>query len=40
VVNVAIDDARKFCEWLRKKCDGKVKINEVRLPGEAEWEFA
>ncbi|MFM7071132.1 MAG: formylglycine-generating enzyme family protein, partial [Planctomycetota bacterium] len=40
VVNVAIDDARKFCEWLRKKCDGKVQISEVRLPGEAEWEFA
>jgi formylglycine-generating enzyme required for sulfatase activity len=40
VVNVAIDDARKFCEWLRKKCDGKVRIREVRLPGEAEWEFA
>ena len=40
VVNVAIDDARKFCEWLLKKCDGRVKIREVRLPGEAEWEFA
>ncbi|MSR55432.1 MAG: formylglycine-generating enzyme family protein [Gemmataceae bacterium] len=40
VVNVAIDDARKFCEWLQKKSDGRVKLREVRLPGEAEWEFA
>ncbi|MBM4005879.1 MAG: formylglycine-generating enzyme family protein [Planctomycetes bacterium] len=40
VVNVAIDDARKFCEWLLKKCDGRTKVREVRLPGEAEWEFA
>ncbi|MBM3830831.1 MAG: formylglycine-generating enzyme family protein [Verrucomicrobia bacterium] len=40
VVNVAIDDARKFCEWLQRRCDGRVKIREVRLPGEAEWEFA
>ena len=40
VVNVAVDDAREFCKWLRKQCDGRVTIREVRLPGEAEWEFA
>lgn len=40
VTNVSRNDARKFCEWLTKKCDGKVKLREVRLPGEAEWEFA
>jgi len=40
VTNVSRNDARKFCEWLAKKTDGKVKLREVRLPGEAEWEFA
>ena len=35
VVNVTWNDAKKFCEWLAKKSDGKV-----RLPGEAEWEYA
>jgi len=40
VSNVTRNDARKFCEWLLKKCDGKVKVQEVRLPGEAEWEYA
>jgi formylglycine-generating enzyme required for sulfatase activity len=40
VVNVSWNDAKKFCEWLGKKGDGKVRIREVRLPGEAEWEFA
>jgi formylglycine-generating enzyme required for sulfatase activity len=40
VTNVSRDDARAFCAWLRKKCDGTVAIREVRLPGEAEWEFA
>ena len=40
VTNVSRNDARKFCEWLMKKCDGKIKLREVRLPGEAEWEFA
>lgn len=40
VTNVSRADARKFCEWLAKKADGKVRLREVRLPGEAEWEFA
>lgn len=40
VVNIAIDDARRFCEWLQTIGDGRVKIGDVRLPGEAEWEFA
>jgi formylglycine-generating enzyme required for sulfatase activity len=40
VTNVSRSDARKFCEWLLKKCDGKVQVREVRLPGEAEWEYA
>jgi formylglycine-generating enzyme required for sulfatase activity len=40
VTNVSRNDARKFCEWLLRKCDGKVKVREVRLPGEAEWEYA
>ena len=40
VTNVTRNDARKFCDWLMKKCDGKIKLREVRLPGEAEWEFA
>jgi sulfatase modifying factor 1 len=38
--NVSRNDARQFCEWLQQKCDGPVKLREVRLPGEAEWEFA
>jgi len=40
VTNVSRNDARKFCEWLMKKSDGKIKLLEVRLPGEAEWEYA
>ena len=40
VTNVTRTDARKFCAWLSKKGDGKVRLREVRLPGEAEWEFA
>ena len=40
VTNITPTDARKFCEWLAKKADGKVKLRDVRLPGEAEWEFA
>jgi formylglycine-generating enzyme required for sulfatase activity len=40
VTNVSRNDARKFCEWLMKKSDGKIKLREVRLPGEAEWEYA
>jgi len=40
VTNVSRNDARKFCEWLAKKADGKVMLRQVRLPGEAEWEFA
>ncbi len=40
VTNVSRNDARKFCEWLSKKTDGTIKLREVRLPGEAEWEFA
>lgn len=40
VTNISRADARKFCEWLAKKVDGKIHLREVRLPGEAEWEFA
>lgn len=40
VTNVTRNDARRFCEWLAKKGDGKMRLREVRLPGEAEWEFA
>jgi len=40
VTNITRADARKFCAWLAKKADGKLKLREVRLPGEAEWEFA
>ncbi len=40
VTNITRNDARRFCEWLAKKADGKLKLREVRLPGEAEWEFA
>ncbi len=40
VANVAIDDARAFCSWLKDKTLGPVQLREVRLPGEAEWEFA
>jgi formylglycine-generating enzyme required for sulfatase activity len=35
VTNITRNDAREFCRWLGKKSSGKV-----RLPGEAEWEFA
>lgn len=40
VTNVSRNDARKFCEWLAKNASGKIQLREVRLPGEAEWEFA
>lgn len=40
VTNITRNDARKFCGWLAKKGDGKIRLREVRLPGEAEWEFA
>jgi len=40
VTNVSRGDARAFCTWLRKRCDGAVTVREVRLPGEAEWEYA
>jgi formylglycine-generating enzyme required for sulfatase activity len=40
VTNITRNDARKFCEWLANKSDGKIRLREVRLPGEAEWEFA
>lgn len=40
VTNITRTDARKFCEWLAKKAEGKAHVREVRLPGEAEWEFA
>jgi formylglycine-generating enzyme required for sulfatase activity len=40
VTNITRNDARKFCEWLATKGDGKIRLREVRLPGEAEWEFA
>ena len=40
VTNITRNDARKYCEWLAKKGDGKIRLREVRLPGEAEWEFA
>jgi formylglycine-generating enzyme required for sulfatase activity len=40
VTNISRADARKFCEWLAQKADGKVRLREVRLPGDAEWEFA
>ena len=40
VTNVSRGDASAFCAWLRKKCDGAVTVRDVRLPGEAEWEYA
>ena len=35
VVNVNVADALAFCEWLSKETGATI-----RLPGEAEWEFA
>lgn len=40
VTNITRNDARRFCEWLAQRDDGKIRLREVRLPGEAEWEFA
>lgn len=40
VTDITRNDARTFCDWLGKKATGTVKLREVRLPGEAEWEFA
>lgn len=40
VTNITRKDAREFCAWLAKKADGMVRLRELRLPGEAEWEFA
>jgi formylglycine-generating enzyme required for sulfatase activity len=37
VANVAIDDARKFCDWLQHRSGGPALLREIRLPGEAEW---
>ncbi|MHC4473815.1 MAG: formylglycine-generating enzyme family protein [Planctomycetota bacterium] len=34
-VNMTIDDASRFCEWLTSRDEG-----EFRLPSEAEWEFS
>ena len=35
LINVNVEDANKFCNWLSKKT-GTV----IRLPEEDEWEFA
>ena len=35
VINVNVEDANKFCNWLSKET-----ANKIRLPEEDEWEFA
>jgi formylglycine-generating enzyme required for sulfatase activity len=40
VVNISWGDAKRFCEWLAKLGDGRVRPRQGRLPGEAEWEYA
>lgn len=35
VVNVSINDARKFCEWASRKT-----AKDIRLPTEEEWEYS
>jgi formylglycine-generating enzyme len=35
VLNVSYDDAMEFCKWV-----GKITGTAVRLPNEAEWEYA
>ncbi len=34
---ISWNDTQAFCDWLNKKCPGRYL---VRLPGEAEWEYA
>ena len=40
VVNITRKDARKFCEWIESLGSIQGSMLDVRLPGEAEWEYA
>jgi len=40
VTNITREDARQFCLWIAEKGDRKVELSQVRLPSEAEWEYA
>ena len=40
VINITRKDAREFCKWLEGMGTGNGPALELRLPAEAEWEFA